>query len=124
MSTSTFTTVSKGLADWLTLGAGGQQEGAHGRSHAHADGRHVALDVLHSIVDGHAVRHGAAGAVDIKLNILIRVLGLQIQHLGHYQTGGGGVDLLAQENNPVIQQTGENVVGPLAAVGLLYNIRD
>ena len=113
-----------GQRDPLTLGAGGQQESSHGRSHAHADGRHVALDVLHGIVDGHAVRHGAAGAVDIKLNILIRILGLQIQHLGHYQAGGGGVDLLAQENDPVIQQTGENVVGPLAAVGLLYNIRD
>ena len=70
--------------DPLTLGAGGQQEGAHGRSHAHADGRHVALDVLHGIVDGHAVRHGAAGAVDIKLNVLIRVLGLQVQKLRNH----------------------------------------
>ena len=32
--------------------------------------------------------------------------------------------LEAQDPDKDIQQTGENVVGPLAAVGLLYNIRD
>ena len=63
----------------LALGAGGQQKRAHGRGHAYADGGHITLDILHGIVNRHAIRNGAAGAVDIKLDILIRVLRLQIQ---------------------------------------------
>ena len=37
---------------------------------------------------------------------------------------GGVVDLLAEENDAVVEQAGENVIGPLAAAGLLDNIRD
>ena len=113
-----------GQGNALALGAGGQQERAHGCGHAHADGGHIALDVLHGVIDGHAVRHGTAGAVDIQLDVLVRVLCLQIQQLRHHQTGRGGIDLLAQKDDAVIQQAGEDVVGPLAAVGLLHNIRD
>ena len=100
------------------------QERAHAGGHADADGGHVALDILHGVIDGHAVRHGAAGAVDIQLDILVRILGLQIQQLGHHQAGSGGVDLLSQEDDAVIEQPGENVVGTLAPVGLLHNIRN
>ena len=113
-----------GQGDALALGAGAQQERAHTGSHADADGGHVALDILHGVIDGHAVRHGAAGAVDIQLDVLVGVLGLQIQQLGHHQGRGGGVDLLAQKDDPVIQQPGEDVIGPLAAVGLLDDIGD
>ena len=42
---------------------------------------------MHSIINCHAVRHRAAGTVDIQLDILIRVLGLQIQELSHDQAG-------------------------------------
>src|SRR5919106_976006 len=40
----------------LALGAGAQQELAHGGAQAHAHGRHVGLDELHGVVDAHARR--------------------------------------------------------------------
>ena len=83
--------------------------------------QYVKCDVS-TICVGMAASMGAfllsAGAVDIQLDVLIRVLGLQIEELGHDQAGRGGVDLLAQEDDPVVQQPGENVIGPLAPVGL------
>ena len=109
-------------SDPLALGPGAEEKGAHAGGHADADGGHVALDVLHGIVDGHAGGDGTTGAVDIQLDLLVRVLALQVQQLGHYQRGGGVVDLFAQENDAVVEQAGEDVVGPLAPVGLLYYI--
>ena len=111
-----------GQRDALAPGAGGQQEGAHAGGHADADGGHIALDILHGIVDSHARGHAAAGAVDVHLDVLIGILRLQIQQLRHDQAGGGIVHFFAQEYDTVVEQTGKNVVGPLAAVGLLHNI--
>ncbi|CAN4073406.1 O-acetyl-ADP-ribose deacetylase, partial [Dysosmobacter welbionis] len=79
-----------GQSNALALGAGGQQKRAHAGGHADADGGYVALHVLHGVVDGHAVSDGAAGAVDIQLDVLVGVLGLQIQQLGNHKAGGGG----------------------------------
>ena len=106
----------------LALGARAQQEGTHGGRHADADGRYITLDVLHGVVNRHTGCDAAAGAVDIELDVLVRVLSLQIQQLGHHQRGGGVVDLLGQEDDAVIQQTGKNIVAALAAAGLLNNI--
>ena len=111
-----------GQGQALALGPGGQQERAHGGGHADADGGYVALDILHGVVNGHAGSDGAAGAIDVELDVLVGVLGLQIQQLGHNERGGGVVDLLRQHNDPVVQQPGKNVVRALAPVGLLYYI--
>ena len=111
-----------GQCQTLALGAGREQEGPHAGRHTDADGGYITLDVLHGIIDGHTIGDGAAGAVDIELNVLIRVLGLQVQQLGYHQAGGSGIDLLAQEDDAVVEQAGENVVGPLAPIGLLHYI--
>ena len=103
----------------LALCAGGQQKRTHGRCHADADGRNVALDIVHGVVDRHACGDRAAGAVDIQRNVLVRVLRLQIQKLRNNERCGGVVDLLAQHNDAVIQQTGVDVERTLAAAGLL-----
>ena len=113
-----------GQRDALALRAAGEQERAHARCHADADGGNVALDILHGVIDRHAGGHAAAGRVDIKLDILIGVLRLKIEELGDDEARGGVVDLLAEENDAVVEQAGENVIGPLAAAGLLDNIRD
>ena len=113
-----------GQRNALALGATGQQKRAHTGGHADANGGYITLDVLHGIIDCHAGRHAAAGAVDIHLDILVRILRLQIQQLGHNQTGGGIIHFFAQEDNAVVQQTGKNIIGPLAAVGLFNNIRN
>ena len=70
----------------LALGAGSQQERAHAGRHAHADGGHVALDILHGIVNRHAVAvTEPPGLLIYRLNVLVRILTLQIQQLGHHQ---------------------------------------
>ena len=113
-----------GQGNALAPGTGGQQERAHAGSHADADGGHVALDILHRVVDRHAGRHTAAGGVDIELDVLVGVLGLEEQKLRDDQARGRVVDLLAEEDDTVFQQAGENVVGALAAVGLFNDVRD
>jgi hypothetical protein len=74
-------------------------------------------------MDGHTVRNGTAGAVDVELDVLVRVLGFQVQQLSDHQRGGGGVHILTQKDDTVIEKTGENVIGPFSAAGLLYYIR-
>ena len=108
----------------LALGAGREQERAHAGGEADADGGHVALDILHRVVDCHASRHTAAGGVDIELDVLVGVLGLEKQQLRNDQARGRVVDLFAEEDDTVFQQAGENVVGALAAVGLFNDVRD
>ena len=111
-----------GQSHTLALGACCQQECTHGCSHADADGSHIALNVLHGIINCHTCGHAATGAVDIKLDILVRILCFQIQQLRNDQAGGGIVDFLGQENNAIVQQTGENIIAALTAAGLLNNI--
>ena len=113
-----------GQSDALALGAGGQQERAHAGSHADADGRHIALDILHGVVDGHAGRHGSAGAVNVHLDVLVGILRFQIKKLGNHQAGSCIVHLFAQEDDAVIEQAGENIIGTLTPIGLLHNIGD
>ena len=108
----------------LALRAGGQQERTHRGGHAHADGGHVALDELHGVIDRHAVGHTAAGGVDIKLDVLIGILRLEIEHLRHDQARGGAVDLFGQDDDTVVEQAGEDIVRPLAAAGLFNDIRN
>ena len=63
----------------LALGAGAQQELAHGCAHAQADGRHVRLDKLHGVVNGHACGDGTTRGIDVQLDIFTRILRLQEQ---------------------------------------------
>ena len=113
-----------GQRDALSLGTAGQQERTHAGGHADADGGHVALNVLHGVINGHTGGHAAAGAVDIHLNILVGVLRLEIEKLCHDEAGCGIIHLFAQEYDTVVEQAGENVIGTLTAVGLLHNVRD
>ena len=108
--------------DTLARCTSSKQNRTHRRCKPHADGRNIALDVLHGVIDCHTGRYAAAGTVDIHLDILVRILCFQIQQLGHDQAGGGIIHFFAQEDNAVIQQTGKDIIGPLAAVGLLNNI--
>ena len=63
--------------------------------HADAGGGDVALDILHGIVDRHAGGDRSARAVDIKADVLVRVLPFEIQQLRDHHAGGGVGDLLA-----------------------------
>ena len=106
------------------LGAGGQQEGAHGSRHADAQGRDRAAQVLHGVIDRHARRDRAAGAVDVEVDLLIGVLHLQKEHLRDDQVRRHIVDLPGKEDDAVLEQAGIDVIGSFAAVGLFYDDRD
>ncbi len=66
----------------------------------------------------------AAGAVDVELDVFVGILGLQKQHLGDHEVGNLVVDGRAQQDDAVFEQTGEDIVGALAAVRLLDDHRD
>ena len=51
-----------------------EQEGTHAGCKAYTDGRHIAFDELHCVIDRHTGRDRPAGAVDIKLDILVGIL--------------------------------------------------
>ena len=57
------------------------------------------------------------------MNILSRILRFQEQKLGNDQVGTDVRNLLAQENDSVLQKSGINVVASLAAAGLFNDIR-
>ena len=109
-----------GQAETLALGTTSQQEGAHGAGLPHADGAHVRLDELHGVIDGHAGSHGAARRVDVDVDVLVRILGLEEQQLGNHQIGHVIFNLTGQEDHPLFQQTGVNIVGTLT-LGSLFD---
>ena len=113
-----------GQCEPLALGTRREQECTHRSCHTDTDGGNITFDVLHGIIDCHTSGYRTAGAVDIQLDILIRVLAFQIEQLSHYQTGTGIGYFLAQHNDSVIEQSGENIIGTLSTVGLLYDHRN
>ena len=91
-----------GQCNPLALCAGGEQERAHAGSHADADGRHVRFDILHGVVDGHACGDSTTRAVNVELNVLVRILGLQVEQLCHYDRGICVIDFLREDDDAVI----------------------
>ena len=75
-------------------------------------------------MNGHTGADGTAGAVDIQADVLIRVLPFQIQQLCHHKACGGIVDILAQHDDAIVQQTRENIVRTLSVRRLLDNVRN
>ena len=62
---------------------------------------------------------GAARRIDVKRNVLFRILALQKQHLGDDEIGDLVVDGSTKKDNVVAKQTGVDVVGALAPARLL-----
>src|SRR6478609_5659388 len=105
----------------LAGGTAGEEQGAHAHRDADADRLHVGLDELHRVVDRQARVDRAAGRVDVKADVLVRILGLQVQELGHDQVGDVLGDLGAEEDDALVQQARVDVERALAARGLLDN---
>ena len=74
-------------------------------------------DDLHGVVDGEQGGHVAAGGVDVEADVLVGVLGLEVEELGDEQVGHVLVELAGEEDDPLLQQAGVDVEGPLAAAG-------
>ena len=67
------------------------------------------LDVLHRVVDREQRRDDAAGRVDVQADVLVGVLGLEVQQLGHDQVADVVVDRRAQEHDALLEQAGVDV---------------
>ena len=108
--------VRKGEA--LALGAGGEEDGGHAGGLADAVGRDVAGDELHRVVDGEAGGDDAPGRVDVDGDVLLGVLRLEEEELGDDDARDVVVDRAAEDDDPVLEEAGVDVVGPLAAARL------
>ncbi len=60
-----------------------------------------------------------ARRVDVEVDVLVRVLRLEEEQLGDDQVGDVSSIGVAEEDDAVLEQAGVDVVGPLAAAGLL-----
>jgi hypothetical protein len=64
----------------------------------------TSLHVLHRVVDRQARVDDAAGRVDVERDVLVGVLGLQVEDLGDDQVGDLLVDGLAEEDDPLPEE--------------------
>ena len=108
----------------LAGGAARQQQRAHAHRDADADRLHVGLDELHRVVDREAGVDAAAGRVDVEADVLVGVLGLEVQELGDDQVGDVLRDGRAEEDDALVEQPGVDVERALPAGGLLDDHRD
>ena len=90
----------------LALRPAGEQQRAHRHRDADADRRHVGLDEVHRVVDRQTRVHRPAGRVDVERDVLVGILGLQVQELGHDQVGDLIVHGRAEEDDPLVQAGG------------------
>mmetsp|Transcript_29204 Transcript_29204/g.53433 ORF Transcript_29204/g.53433 Transcript_29204/m.53433 type:complete len:294 (-) Transcript_29204:99-980(-) len=93
----------------LALGTGSQQKGPHTGGHAEAYCGHITRHILHGIVNGHACTDGPTRRINVERNILSRVLIGQIQELRHQDICHLIIHPLAQQQNPVLEQTRNNI---------------
>src|SRR3954451_20298588 len=108
----------------LALRAAGQQQRAHRHGDADADRRHVGLDELHRVVDREAGVDAAARRVDVDRDVLVGVLALQMEQLGHDEVCDLVVHRRPEENDALVEQTGGDVERAFTTRGLLDNHRD
>ncbi len=88
----------------LALGAGRQQDRRRRSGLPEAEGRDVGLDELERVVDGEERRDLPAGGVDVEVDVLVRLLGLQEEHLGADQVCHCVVDRRTEEDDAFAQQ--------------------
>ena len=89
--------------------AGTQQELAHRGAESHTDGADLGLNKLHGVVDRHAGGDRATRAVDVQPNRLLCVLPLEVEQLGGDVVGDAVVDVGAEDDDPFLEETIEDV---------------
>jgi hypothetical protein len=103
----------------LTSRAGGEQERGHGCGLADAERGDRGADVLHGVVDGEASGDDAPGGVDVEVDGLGGVLGLEEEQLRDDERGRVVVDGPVDADDALLEQAREDVVGALPAGGVL-----
>ena len=100
-----------------------QQERSHACRQAHAVGVNRRLQELHRVVDRQARRDAAARGVDVDVDVALRIIRLQEEQLRDHNVGHVIIDRRAEEDDPVHEEPGENIVGSLAAARALDDVR-
>src|SRR5262245_24236123 len=108
----------------LALRAAREDDGPHRHRHADADRLHVRLDELHRVVDREPRVHDAARRVDVDRDVLVGILRLEMEKLRDDEVRDLVVDLRAEEDDALVEQTRVDVERPLTARGLLDDHRD
>ena len=70
----------------------------------HGNGDDVVGDPLHGVVDRHAGGDRSTWGVDVQVDVSVRVLGIEQEHLRAQGVGILVLDLRAKEDDPVAQQ--------------------
>ena len=112
-----------GEAETLAFRAARQQKRPHAGRLADTGGVHIGFDELHGVVHRQACCHRAAGAVDVEVDVLVGVLRFEEQKLRHDQVRHVVLDRTHGEYQALLEQPGEDIVGALAAGGLLNHHR-
>src|SRR5262249_60444253 len=76
----------------VCFGPSGQRNARNRGRLADADGLHIRFDELHGVVDRHPGFDGPARTVEVELDVLVRILGLEKQHLRDHKIGDLIVD--------------------------------
>src|SRR6266566_2668628 len=97
----------------------GQDDRPHRHRDPDAGGLDVGFHVLHRVVEGEPGVHLAARRVDVDLDVLLGVLGLEMDQLGDDEIRDLVVDRSAEKDDPLVEQTGVDVERTLATRGLL-----
>jgi len=105
----------------LALRPAGEDQRAGRHRDPEADRLHIGRHVLHRVVDGESGVQRAPGGVHVDRQILVGVLGREMQQLSDHHVCQLVVDLLADEDDPLIEQPRVDVKGALAARGLLHH---
>ena len=74
---------------------------------------------MHGVVNRKTRSDGAAGRIDVELNVFFRVFSLQEEHLRGSKIGDVIVNRSADEDDVFLEQARINIVSPFAAAGLL-----
>ena len=107
----------------LPLRAPGEQNGAdrHGDPDAHR--AHVRLDELHRVVDREPGVDVAARRVDVERDVVLGILGLEMEELRVHDVRDLVVDLGAEKDDALIEEARVDVERALAAARLLDHCR-
>src|SRR5438445_7429141 len=84
--------------------AAGEQYGGDGGSLPDASGDHVWFHKLHGVVDCKSGSNGAAGGIDIELDVALRIFGLEKEHLCSGEIGYVIVDRSANEDDVLFEE--------------------
>ena len=113
-----------GQGEALARGSAAQEQRPHRHRDPVTDRRDVGADELHRVVDRQAVVDGATWRVDVQVDVLVGVVGLEVDQLRDDQVGGYLVDLAAEEHDAIVEQARVDVERALTAGGLLDDHRD